>query len=86
MINRIDGRSLDHKTNEFIRMNAVARYAPDLNPDEFVWNYLKSEGPSKRPMKIGESLRERIVHILEIVKRTPNLIRSFFKAAELAYI
>jgi len=24
-------------------------YAPDLNPDEFVWNYMKNTGVSKKP-------------------------------------
>jgi len=61
-------------------------YAPDLNPDEFVWNYLKAEGPSKRPMKIGESLSERVVTILKQIKDSPKLVRNFFKAADLAYL
>ena len=26
-------------------------YAPDLNPDEFVWNYMKTIGESKKPLK-----------------------------------
>src|ERR1039457_1133256 len=26
-------------------------YAPDLNPDEFVWNHMKNNGVSKKPLK-----------------------------------
>ena len=35
-------------------------YAPELNPDEFVWNYLKREGVSKKPLKKDESLKSRV--------------------------
>jgi len=26
-------------------------YAPELNPDEFVWNHLKRQGVSKTPLR-----------------------------------
>ena len=35
-------------------------YAPELNPDELVWNYMKRTGTAKRPLAKGESLHDRI--------------------------
>jgi transposase len=61
-------------------------YAPELNPDEFVWNYLKKEGVAKKPLKKGESLRERIQSDLVKIKCRPALVRSFFGAPTVAYI
>ncbi len=31
-------------------------YAPDLNPDELVWNQMRNIDTSKKPLKKGESL------------------------------
>jgi transposase len=60
-------------------------YAPDLNPDEFVWGYAKTNGVSKKPLRLNESLRERVESDLEAVKRNKSLIRSFFCAESVAY-
>ena len=60
-------------------------YAPELNPDEFVWNHLKKQGVSKKPLRHGESLRARVHADLEKIKRAPRLVRSFFRAPSVAY-
>ena len=60
-------------------------YAPELNPDEFVWNHLKKQGVSKKPLRQGESLRARVQQDLERIRRTPALVRSFFHAPSVAY-
>ena len=60
-------------------------YAPELNPDEFVWNHLKRQGVGKKPLRQGESLRVRVHAELEKLKRAPQLVRSFFCARSAAY-
>lgn len=60
-------------------------YAPDLNPDEFVWNYMKSSGVSKQPLKRNESLRERVEQDLFELSRDANLVASFFLAESVVY-
>ena len=60
-------------------------YAPDLNPDEFVWNYMKSTGVSKKPLKKNESLRERVEHDLNAIHASKTLVASFFMAQSVAY-
>lgn len=53
-------------------------YAPDLNPDELVWNQMRNMGTSKKPLKKGETLFTRVVTDLELIKQDKSLIKSFF--------
>lgn len=69
-----------------LELHFLPGYAPELNPDEFVWNYLKNEGVAKRPLKKGESLKSRVQSDLENIKRRPSLVRSFFGAPSVAYL
>jgi len=69
-----------------LELHFLPGYAPELNPDEFVWNHLKHEGVSKKPLKKNESLRERVEGDLASIKRRPALIRSFFGAPSVSYI
>jgi transposase len=68
-----------------LELHFLPGYAPELNPDEFVWNHLKTQGVSKKPLRQGESLRARVPQDLEGLQRTPALIRSFFRAPSVAY-
>jgi transposase len=60
-------------------------YAPDLNPDEFVWSYMKNNGVSKKPLKKNESLQSRIDEDLNGIKENRKLVKSFFGATSVAY-
>jgi transposase len=60
-------------------------YAPDLNPDELVWNQMRHIGTSKKPLKQGESLKHRAVSDLEKIKSNKKLIKSFFQAEEVFF-
>src|SRR6266853_2332223 len=61
-------------------------YAPELNPDELVWNYMKRTGTAKRPLIQGQCLQDCIEADLLVIQNNPALIRSFFKAPDVAYI
>lgn len=54
-------------------------YAPDLNPDELVWNQMRNMGTSKKPLQKGESLMNRAIVDLERIKRNKKLVKSFFQ-------
>ena len=43
-----------------LELHFLPGYAPELNPDEFVWNHLKTQGVSKKPLRHDESLRSRV--------------------------
>lgn len=80
------------ETQEFLALNKnsitlfyLPTYAPELNPDEFVWNYMKGRGTVKKPLHHGESLKARVVSELKAIKRKRNLVKSFFEAASVLY-
>ena len=52
--------------------------APDLNPDEFVWGHMKTNGVSKKPLKKNESLKARIESDLIRLKATQLCLVPFF--------
>ena len=68
-----------------LELHLLPPYAPDLNPDEFVWGYMKKNGVSKKPLKQNESLRKRIEEELEALRTNRKLVRSFFCAESVVY-
>lgn len=72
-------------TNGQLELHFLPPYAPELNPDEFVWQHLKQNGTSKKPLRKNESLRERVETDLAAIKQNKQLVRSFFKADSVSY-
>ena len=68
-----------------LELHRLPTYAPDLNPDEFVWSHMKTNGVSKKPLKQNESLRDRVEEDLLKIQGNRELVRSFFKAPSVAY-
>jgi transposase len=73
-------------TDGRLTLHVLPGYAPDLNPDEWVWSYMKRTGVARTPLRRGEKLRDKIEAQLARIKRMPQLIRSFFQAPDVAYI
>ena len=69
-----------------LTLHFLPGYAPELNPDELVWSYVKRTGTARKPLQAGEKLEIRIDAELTAVKRNPKLVRSFFEAPTVAYI
>ena len=58
-------------------------YAPELNPDEFVWAYFKTALANGQP----DSLRDLLTALCRLarrVRRRPDLLRGFITASDLA--
>lgn len=68
-----------------LELHFLPPYAPDLNPDEFVWSHMKTNGVSKKPLKKNESMRKRVEQDIANIQGNPELVRSFFSAASVAY-
>jgi transposase len=68
-----------------LELHFLPGYAPELNPDEFVWNHLKRQGVSKKPLRKDESLRSRVQADLAAIHARPALVRSFFRAPSVGY-
>ena len=73
------------QTQGRLELHFLPPSAPDLNPDEFVWNYMKNTGVSKKPLKKNESLRERVEQDLADLSRDATLVASFFLADTVVY-
>ncbi len=68
-----------------LELHLLPPYAPELNPDEFVWSHAKSNGVSKKPLRQNESLKDRVESDLEDIKQNKKLVRAFFCAESVAY-
>ena len=79
-------RDYVESTNGKLELHFLPGYAPELNPDELVWNYVKRTATAKSPLAFGELLQDRIDADLQAVRADPALLRSFFRAPSVAYI
>jgi transposase len=69
-------------TNGKLELHFLPGYAPEQNPDELVWSYVKRTGTAIS----GESLQDRIEADLQAIQDDPTLVRAFFRAPSVAYI
>ena len=85
-------RSRPHKaqtTQIFLRRNKKLQvfffpaYAPELNPTEFLWAYLKNNSLSNFPMYDIKTLGAVARYHSSKIKHRPNLLRSFLYATPL---
>jgi len=68
-----------------IEVHRLPPYAPDTNPDEFVFRYLKYvRVPNSCPKTHYELLTETR-NGMEAIRRRPQIIQSFFRTAGLNY-
>lgn len=65
-------------TQGMLTLHFLPGYGPELNPDELVWSYVKRTGVARSPLRRGEKLADRIAAQLAVLKRMPQLLRSFF--------
>jgi transposase len=79
-------RAYIDSTKGKLTMHVLPGYAPDLNPDELVWSYIKRTGVARNPLRAGEKLEIRIDEQLRGVQRDRKLVRSFFETPSVAYI
>lgn len=73
-------------TNGQLRIFILPPYSPDLNPDEWVWNWLKNHKLGKASFNGPDQLREKVHHYLKKLQSAPELIMGFFRDPNLAYI
>lgn len=60
-------------------------YAPDMNPDEHVWGYLK--GMFRRdPVHRGEDFVPAVDRAMQRIAEDEDLVRSFFDHPDVAYV
>jgi len=76
------------EVKEFLRLHSrlhierFPAYAPELNPDEQVWNHYKRELANTRPDSIDE-LMTQLVDLTRSARKRPSLKRSFVTGSKL---
>ena len=71
-------------TPEGIQIAHLPTYAPELNPDEQVWNHLKRR-LGKLFLESKEHMRQEVWSILQSIQGSADLIRSFFQLTDTKY-
>ena len=61
-------------TRGMLELDFLPPDAPDLNPDEFVWQHTKTNGVARKPLRAGESLRQRVTQDLANVRSNRPLV------------
>lgn len=75
---------LESRSNR-LQVEFLPAYAPELNPDEHVWGYLK--GMFRRnPLQPGARIDDTVQAAMEAIKARPSLVRSMFGHDDLAYV
>ena len=73
-------------TNGRLRLFILPPYSPHLNPDEWVWNWLKRHKIGKARVAGPNQFRTLVERYLRSLQKLPALIRGFFADQNLAYI
>lgn len=60
-------------------------YSPELNPDEYVWNDLKNNSLGRKAITCVEQMKREVISYLRFIQKTPERVRSYFKAPTTAY-
>jgi len=60
-------------------------YAPELNPVEMLWSYLKTNPLANHPATDPHHLSERARRAFQDLRRRPNLLRSFLRTTRLLH-
>lgn len=69
-----------------LRLFILPPYSPHLNPDEWVWNWLKRHKAGKARVAGPDQFRTLVDRYLRSLQKLPALIRGFFADPNLAYI
>lgn len=68
-----------------LRLFFLPAYAPELNPDEQVWNYVKNHGIGRQGLVRAADLRERVTSRLRSLQQLPWTIKMFFLTPDTQY-
>jgi transposase len=72
-------------TDGQIRLFFLPAYAPELNPDEQVWNEVKYRRVGRRSPATKHHLRSLLLSSLHALQKLPRLLQSFFQLPDTRY-
>jgi transposase len=68
-----------------LRIFFLPKRAPELNPDEQVWNDVKTNHIGKQPVKDKTDLKKRLYSVLRSLQKNTQRILSFFQLPDTKY-
>ena len=69
-----------------LRLCFLPGYAPELNPDEWVWKHVKHDRIGRAGVSGPEDLKAKALAALHRLQELPHLVRGFFRDPSLRYI
>jgi transposase len=73
-------------TDGRLRLCFLPGYAPELNPDEWVWKHVKHDRIGRAGVTSPDDLKAKALAALHRLQRLPHLIQGFFRDPNLRYI
>ena len=80
------------KVRDFVRSNRkrirvyfLPTYSPEMNPDEQVWNIVKSKKIGKQSIKTKSELKNKANSVLRFLQRRTDRVKSFFRLPHTQY-
>ena len=73
-------------TSGRLRLCFLPGYAPELNPDEWVWKHVKHDRIGRAGVTGPDDLKAKALAALHRLQKLPHLVRGFFRDPNLRYI
>ena len=80
------------KTNEFVESQKehlelfyLPPYSPELNPDELVWNHLKTHTTGRSTVSDKNDFKKKVTRSMKSLQKNRDKIKSFFGKESLRY-
>ncbi len=73
-------------TQGMLRLFILPPYSPHLNPDEWVWNWLKNHKPGRSSVTGPDQFRAIVKTYLNKLSKLKKVIKGFFGDPDLSYI
>lgn len=73
------------KNSTRIRLFFLPKYSPDLNPDEYLNNDVKSNAVGRRRAKNQDEMKANISAYLRSTQKQPQVVKRFFQAEHVRY-
>ena len=68
-----------------LELHYLPSYSPEFNPDELVWNNLKTHTLGRKVITSLQELRAMVLSHLHRMQKLPALVTSFFRAPTTQY-
>lgn len=72
-------RQFAQDNGSWLSLHYLPGYSPELNPDEDVWNIIKTQKLTAKPIKDKKQLQSEVIGSLRSLQKHPERVKTFFK-------